>query len=148
MPPRSPTTVGMAVETTVISIAAIDRLSNREMTVSGRLVFILGSRCATDVGGAEYPPRTIHLEREEPGEARQLTTALPPARERSPAIPPAAAGRAHRPRPAPAPARPARARRPSCRRARWGSSRPTRHLFRWPRADRWDRDPSPRASGS
>src|ERR1700726_3990299 len=42
MPPRSPTTVGMAVETTVISIAAIDRLSNREMTVSGRLVFILG----------------------------------------------------------------------------------------------------------
>src|SRR6267142_4827640 len=42
MPPRSPTTVGMAVETTVISIAAIERLSNREMTVSGRLVFILG----------------------------------------------------------------------------------------------------------
>src|SRR5204863_4900600 len=42
MPPRSPTTVGMAVETTVISIAAIERLSNSEMTVSGRLVFILG----------------------------------------------------------------------------------------------------------
>ena len=41
MPPRSPTTVGMAVETTVISIAAIERLSNSEMTVSGRLVFIL-----------------------------------------------------------------------------------------------------------
>src|SRR5712664_3541905 len=42
MPPRSPTTVGMAVETTVISIAAIERLSNSEMTVSGRLVFIVG----------------------------------------------------------------------------------------------------------
>src|SRR6266446_9046043 len=40
MPPRSPTTVGMAVETTVISIAAIERLSNSEMTVSGRFVFI------------------------------------------------------------------------------------------------------------
>src|SRR6266436_1951268 len=41
MPPRSPTTVGMAVETTVISIAAIERLSSRETTVRGRLVFIV-----------------------------------------------------------------------------------------------------------
>src|SRR5258708_18669887 len=40
MPPRSPTTVGMAVDTTVISMAAIDRLSSRATTVSGRLVFI------------------------------------------------------------------------------------------------------------
>src|SRR5713226_5655845 len=40
MPPRSPTTVGMAVETTVISMAAIDKLSSRATTVSGRLVFI------------------------------------------------------------------------------------------------------------
>src|SRR6267378_1197778 len=45
MPPRSPTTVGMAVETTVISIAAIDRLRRRETTVSGRLVFIAGNGC-------------------------------------------------------------------------------------------------------
>src|SRR5437868_4883928 len=43
MPPRSPTTVGMAVETTVISIAAIERLSKSEMTVSGRFVFIEGT---------------------------------------------------------------------------------------------------------
>src|SRR6267143_135337 len=43
MPPRSPTTVGMAVETTVISIAAIERLSKSEMTVSGRFVFIDGT---------------------------------------------------------------------------------------------------------
>src|ERR1700737_5397593 len=43
MPPRSPTTVGMAVETTVISMAAIDRLSSRATTVSGRLVFIAGT---------------------------------------------------------------------------------------------------------
>src|SRR3954471_20008989 len=40
MPPRSPTTVGMAVETTVISIAAMERLSRSETTVRGRLVFI------------------------------------------------------------------------------------------------------------
>src|ERR1700716_184591 len=40
MPPRSPTTVGIAVETTVISMAAIDRLSRSATTVSGRLVFI------------------------------------------------------------------------------------------------------------
>src|SRR3989440_12985611 len=46
MPPRSPTTVGMAVETTVISIAAIERLSSRETTVRGRLVFIVRGRCA------------------------------------------------------------------------------------------------------
>src|SRR6266850_1734440 len=35
----------MAVETTVISIAAIDRLRRRETTVSGRLVFIAGNGC-------------------------------------------------------------------------------------------------------
>jgi hypothetical protein len=39
MPPRSPTTVGMAVETTVISIAAIERLKSSATTVRGRLVF-------------------------------------------------------------------------------------------------------------
>src|SRR3954462_5384379 len=42
MPPRSPTTVGIAVETTVISIAAMERLSSSETTVSGRFVFIPG----------------------------------------------------------------------------------------------------------
>src|ERR1700737_5536438 len=112
MPPRSPTTLGMGVETTVISIAAIERLSNREMTVSGRFVFIVGIDAQLTV---------------EAQISRQLTTALRPARERSPAIPPAPAGGAARPRPAPAPAHPARARRPSCRRARWGQSRPHAH---------------------
>src|SRR6202171_4292940 len=100
MPPRSPTTVGIAVETTVISIAAIERLSNREMTVSGRFVFIVGIDAQLTV---------------EAQISRQLTTVLRPVRERSPANLAAAAGRAPRPRPAPAPARPARARRPSCR---------------------------------
>ena len=40
IPPRSPTTVGMAVDTTVISIAAIDRLSRAGITVGRRLVLI------------------------------------------------------------------------------------------------------------
>src|SRR2546430_11658317 len=57
MPPRSPTTVGMAVETTVISIAAIERLSSSETTVSGRLVFIVPNRCARAPEGARSTTR-------------------------------------------------------------------------------------------
>src|SRR5947209_13991187 len=52
MPPRSPTTVGMAVETTVISIAAMDRLRRSETTVSGRFVFIDRGRCRARAGEA------------------------------------------------------------------------------------------------
>src|SRR5438309_4085605 len=57
MPPRSQTTVGMAVETTVISIAAIERLSSSETTVSGRLVFIVPNRCARAREGARSTTR-------------------------------------------------------------------------------------------
>src|ERR1700693_469690 len=49
MPPRSPTTVGMAVETTVISIAAIEMLRRSETTVSGRLVFTRLAALAVEV---------------------------------------------------------------------------------------------------
>ncbi|GAC1576257.1 MAG: hypothetical protein NVS3B20_07820 [Polyangiales bacterium] len=38
MPDSSEITVGIAVDTTVISIAAIDKASSRAATVSGRLV--------------------------------------------------------------------------------------------------------------
>src|SRR5467141_2922518 len=57
MPPRSPTTVGMAVETTVISIAAIERLKRSETTVSGRLVFIVANRCVCAREGARSSAR-------------------------------------------------------------------------------------------
>src|SRR5690349_17403584 len=46
----------MAVETTVISIAAIERLRSRETTVSGRLVFI-------GVEGCRYSGRDSRLSR-------------------------------------------------------------------------------------
>src|SRR6267143_2539814 len=63
MPPRSPTTVGMAVETTVISIAAIERLKRSETTVSGRLVFIVANRCVCAREGARSSarPRSARL---------------------------------------------------------------------------------------
>src|SRR6266852_1153628 len=47
----------MAVETTVISIAAIDRLRSRETTVSGRLVFIAGNGCLSGRREATGDPR-------------------------------------------------------------------------------------------
>src|SRR4051812_24462884 len=53
MPPRSPTTVGMAVETTVISIAAIEMLRRSETTVSGRLVFTRLAALAVEVLDAQ-----------------------------------------------------------------------------------------------
>jgi hypothetical protein len=41
MPPRSPTTVGIAVETTVASRAAMKRLRMSATTVVGRWVFLI-----------------------------------------------------------------------------------------------------------
>src|SRR5438270_6854479 len=57
MPPKSPTTVGMAVETTVIAIAAIERLRSSETTVSGRLVVIVRNRCVRAREGARSTTR-------------------------------------------------------------------------------------------
>src|SRR6266478_8482145 len=74
MPPRSPTTVGMAVETTVISIAAIERLSKSEMTVSGRFVFIERTRCGIRDRGA-----TFSSIRASPPELRRTATSSLPA---------------------------------------------------------------------
>src|SRR2546426_979477 len=74
MPPRSPTTVGMAVETTVISIAAIERLSKSEMTVSGRFVFIERTRCGIRDRGA-----TFSSIRASPPDLRRTATSSLPA---------------------------------------------------------------------
>src|SRR5256885_462755 len=51
MPPKSLTTVGMAVETTVISSAAMKRLRASATVVSGRCVFRMGSADPSSHGG-------------------------------------------------------------------------------------------------
>src|SRR5581483_3740619 len=85
MPPRSPTTVGMAVETTVISIAAIEMLRSSETTVSGRLVFTRLAALPVEVLDAQR--RGVDVVEAAGVDRRHRPLRALPARERADAAP-------------------------------------------------------------